>query len=125
MILIDSDIIIWILRKKEDIKQKFISLSEQYEALIFITPIQIAEIYAGLKKKEKIDTEIFLNELLHLPIDKQVGQLAGEYLNLYSKSHSVTLADALIAASAKKNNLKIWTINKKHYPMFSEEEFVS
>ena len=33
------------------------------------------------------------------------------------KSHSVELGDALIAACASSTDLKLWTLNKKHYPM--------
>lgn len=40
-------------------------------------------------------------------------------------SHNVTLADALVAACSRVNNLKLWTMNKKHYPMLEEDEFTS
>jgi predicted nucleic acid-binding protein len=124
MILIDSDIIIWILRGDEDIRNKFEELARQSDGQFYITPIQLAEIYAGIRENERAATELFLDSLLHISIDKQTGQLAGNYLNQYKKSHGVTISDGLIAACVKKNNLRIWTLNKKHYPMFRAMDFV-
>jgi hypothetical protein len=36
-------------------------------------------------------------------IDENIGQLAGEYLRQFSKSHNLKIADALIAVSAAQN----------------------
>ena len=46
-----------------------------------------------------------------------IGRKAGAYLRSYAKSHSVQLGDALIAACASVENLQLWTLNRKHYPM--------
>lgn len=50
-------------------------------------------------------------------IDAEVGRRAGEYLALYSKSHGVGIADALTAAAASTSGLRLWTLNRRHYPM--------
>ena len=47
---------------------------------------------------------------------KKIGKVVGFFINKYRKSHSVELADALIAACVKVKELKLWTLNKKHYP---------
>jgi len=52
-----------------------------------------------------------------LPIDLEIGRQAGEYLRQFSKSHSVELGDALIAAAAAVHDLELWTRNRRHYPM--------
>jgi hypothetical protein len=124
MILIDSDIIIWILRGNSDIKDQMEVFVNDINEKLFITPIQISEIYAGLKEKERIDTSLFLETLPCLEINDHVGKLAGEYLNIYKKSHGLTLADAMIAACSKIYNLKLWTLNKKHYPMLGKNDFI-
>ncbi|OGF58619.1 MAG: hypothetical protein A2Y62_14555 [Candidatus Fischerbacteria bacterium RBG_13_37_8] len=59
-----------------------------------------------------------------LSIDLEAGKLAGEYLNKYQKSKGVTLTDSIIAACAKIHGLKLWTANKKHYPMLNKEDFL-
>ena len=123
MILIDSDILIWILRGRTDVRDTLALLLGKTENRLFITPIQMAEIYAGLKEKEKIDTSLFLNSLQCLAVDSDVGRLAGEYLRLYKKSHGIAMADALIGACAKIHGMKLWTLNVKHYPMLARDEF--
>ena len=119
----DTDILIWLLRGREDIKIKFIKVTKETEGNLYITPIRIAEIYAGLKPKEKDLAERFIDSFYLLEINAEVGKLAGEFMNKYRKSHSVEITDALIAAAVKINSCKLWTLNKKHYPMLTEEEF--
>jgi hypothetical protein len=123
--MVDTDIIIWILRGKLEFKLNFDEAVKHSDSYIFITPIQIAEILAGMREKEKIETEEFLNSLNVVELNREIGNLAGRYINQYKKSYNVTLADALIAACTKLHNLQIWTLNKKHYPMFDEEQFYS
>ncbi|MEW6088649.1 MAG: type II toxin-antitoxin system VapC family toxin [bacterium] len=122
--MIDTDIIIWLLRGNEEIKEKFKKIVGENKGIIFITPIQITEIYAGLREKEKIETEIFLDSFNCLAIDKKIGEIAGSFINLYAKAHNLTIADALIGAMTKINSLKLWTLNKKHYPMIKPDEFL-
>lgn len=123
MVMIDSDIIIWILRGDEEIKTKFKKAVIETKGFIFITPIQISEIYAGLRVKEKIETEIFFDSLNCINIDKKAGEIAGVYINQFQKTHKITVSDALIGAISKMNSLKLWTLNKKHYPMLKMEDF--
>ncbi len=123
MIVIDTDILIWILRENENVKVRFTDLVTETNGYVFITPIQVAEIYAGLREKEKVKTERFLESLNIIDIDKEVGKLAGEFIQEYGKSHNVTMADALIGAAVKLNGFRLWTLNKKHYPMLEAKEF--
>jgi predicted nucleic acid-binding protein len=124
MILIDTDILIWILRNSAKHKVKFNDLAEKYNGELFITPIQYLEIMAGVREKERIDTEIFLDSLGMINIDKSIGKLAGEMVRIYKKSHDLNSADTLIAATAKIHDLKLWTENQKHYPMMTKNEFI-
>lgn len=124
MIMVDTDILIWILRGNEDMKGQFLNIAESTNGLVFITPVQISEIYSGLRRGEKNRTDLLLNSLLKIEIDERTGRLSGDYIRQYKKSHNVTLADSLIAAAAYLNNLKLWTLNKKHYPMYKEGDFI-
>ncbi len=124
MIVVDTDILIWILRGNKDILKKFIALAKETKGNLYLTPVQVAEIYSGIREKEIEKTALFLKNLLLLVIDYKIGKTTGDYMSKYKKSHNVTLADALTASCAKNNNFKIWTLNKKHYPMFTEKEFV-
>jgi hypothetical protein len=125
MIIVDSDILIWILRGSIDIKEKMTQLIIQNNIQLFITPIQISEIYSGMREKERTNTTLFLDSFPCINIDYYTGKLAGEYMRQYKKSHNVTLSDSLIAACCIQNNLKLWTLNKKHYPMLQKDDFIS
>lgn len=125
MIMVDSDILIWILRGKNQFREKLLDLAETTDGMLFITPVQIAEIHAGLKKDEFERTEKLLDSLISIDVNRILGKLAGEFMKKYHKSHSLTLADAIIAAAAAENNLKMWTMNTKHYPMFRKHDFIT
>ena len=123
MIILDTDILIWVLRKNKEIKNKLIKATLETDGGLYITPIQIAEIYAGIRTSEEKIIKKFLNSFNIIPIDVQIGELAGRFINQYRKSHSVEIADAIIAAASIVNNFKLWTLNKKHYPMIKKENF--
>ena len=123
MIILDTDILIWVLRKNKEIKNKLIKATLETDGGLYITPIQIAEIYAGIRPSEEKIIKKFLNSFNIIPIDVQIGELAGRFINQYRKSHSVEIADAIIAAASIVNNFELWTLNKKHYPMIKKENF--
>jgi hypothetical protein len=123
MVVVDTDVLIWILRLNKSLVERFKAAIVETNGYLFITPVQVAEIYSGMRLKEKIKIETFIESLNVLDIDKRMGKLAGEFLHDYGKSHSVTMADALVGAAAKANVFKLWTMNRKHYPMFEKDEF--
>ncbi len=125
MIIFDTDIIIWILRGKETIVTDAKRLSEETSGKIYITPIQVAEVYSGMTDKEERKTRKLIESFYFLDINKRIGELAGIYINKYRKSHQIELADAIIGASAKNYNFKLYTLNKKHYPMLSKDDLIS
>ena len=124
MIVIDSDVLIWILRENETVKTRFTEIVVETNGYVFMTPVQVAEIHAGIKEKQRVKTERFLESLNIIDVDKLIGKLAGEFIGVYGKSHNVMMADALIAAATRVNGFKIWTLNKKHYPMLEDNEFL-
>ncbi len=115
-ILLDSDVIIEWLRGCQPVAGSILKLLENGHTLLW-TPVSTAEIFAGARKNDSARIETLFLILEMLPISAAMGRKAGSYLQKYSRSHSVELGDALIAAAASVTNLPIWTINKKHYPM--------
>ena len=116
-ILVDSDIVIEVLRARDQ------AILAQWRALadsptpILVSPITIAEVGAGALPQELPAISRFFAPLTCVDIDPQIGQLAGEYLRQFSKSHNLNIANALIGASAAQNKAVLWTCNRKHYPM--------
>jgi hypothetical protein len=125
LIIFDTDIIIWILRGNEDIVSKAKAISVKTHGKIYITPIQVAEVYSGMTDNEKMKTKELIESFYFLDINKQIGELAGEYMRKFRKSHNIELADAIIGATAKIYNFKLFTLNIKHYPMLNKDDLMN
>ncbi len=124
MLMLDTDVIIWILRGRENEIKSFEQYAYSHEGILCITPIQSAEIYSGMRSEEEIETGLLLKKLYTIDLTIETGILAGKYLRQYSKTHNVTLSDAMIADACRLTGMNIWTYNKKHYPMLSDKEII-
>jgi len=117
IVLTDSDILIEVSRGRDKILvSRWLELGKS-DALILYSAVSAAELWAGARPAEYAALDALFDALLCVPIDAAVGRRAGEYLRRYRKSHAVELAGALIAASAVGNGARLWTRNRKHYPM--------
>jgi len=115
--LLDTSILIGCLRGYKEEVARIESLIEQ-SAGLGSCPVVITEIYAGMREKEKIKTESFINSLKFYPVTRDIAKLAGEYIQHYGKKGiTLSLADATIGAVANAYRLNLLTHNKKHYPM--------
>ncbi len=83
----------------------------------YCTPISVAEVYAGIRRGEEDLTRAFFDVRGEVVFDAETGRRAGTYLSRYGRSHGVAIADALVAAAATTSDLRLWTLNRKHYPM--------
>lgn len=116
MYLIDTDVIIWVLRgnkKYADLLQT-LALKET----LSISVITIAEIYKNVYPGELIKTENLLNAFQSFDVTPLIAKQAGFYFQEYSKNlKKLSLTDCLIAASASINQATLVSLNKKHFPM--------
>jgi predicted nucleic acid-binding protein len=81
-------------------------------------PINITEVYAGMRPKEETATEEFFASLQHVPIAPSAARLAGELKRDYArKGTTLNLGDVIIAAVAIHNKLTLLTDNTKDFPM--------
>jgi predicted nucleic acid-binding protein len=116
-VLIDSDIVIEVLRaRNQTIVAQWSALAES-NSTVFVSPVTFAEVGAGAFDHEIERIAQLLAPLACAPIDERIGQLAGKYLRRYGRSHNLKIADALIAASALQSQAALWTRNREHYPM--------
>jgi predicted nucleic acid-binding protein len=115
-ILLDSDVIFAWLRGYDPFAELIPELISKANLLAW-TPVSVAEIYAGVRRGEEGQVENLFFVLETLPLSAEIGKKAGGYLRAYSKSHGVELGDALIAGAAHVHDMRLWTLNKKHYPM--------
>jgi predicted nucleic acid-binding protein len=113
-VLVDTDVMIDFLRGNP----KAVSLVKKHAEHIILSAIVVAELYAGVRGKEELQTLDALMSLFRIvPISPDLARQGGLYKNEYAKSHGVGLADAIIAASAEEEHAELKTLNTKHYPM--------
>jgi predicted nucleic acid-binding protein len=115
-ILLDSDVIIETLRGRREISNGLRAI-EHRGVPTYCCAISLAEIWAGARPGEEAAAEAFFHSRGEVVLDAAVGRRAGTYLSRYSRSHGVQIADALVAAAASVAGLRLWTLNRRHYPM--------
>ncbi|SRR5260221_2246342 len=116
MYLLDTDVLIWVLRGNEQIIKKVLSLKEM--ASLCISVISIAEIYKNIFPAELTTTEEYLQQHILFDVDAKVAKIAGLYWQQHAKQlKNLSLTDCLIAATANVNNLTLVSLNTKHFPM--------
>ena len=114
--MLDSDVIIEVLRGRREISDAIDSI-EHSGVPTYCCAVSVAEICAGLRTGEEGVTEAFFLARGEVVLDAVVGRRAGAYLARYAGSHGLEIADALIAAAASTAGLRLWTLNRRHYPM--------
>ena len=115
-ILVDTNIIIDFLRKRDKKHTIFYELFSQEENKPVICFITISELWAGKSMEEK-QTRKFVEELIKgceiLEPNIEIAKLSGEILR--KTNYSISLQDAQISAYSLYYNLPILTLNKKDF----------
>lgn len=120
MILVDTDVLIWVLRGRSEAREWMRRTREGGE-LLAISSISIGEVAGTTRSGERREVRRFLDSLAPLPITMREAWQAAEYRRRYRRSHgSIELTDYLIAATAFTEGLPLATLNVRHYPMFPD-----
>jgi len=115
--LLDTSVIIDTLNNKRGRPALLLDLVKSGHVLA-CCPINITEVYAGMRPKEETATEEFFASLQHVPIAPSAARLAGELKRDYArKGTTLNLGDVIIAAVAIHNKLTLLTDNTKDFPM--------
>ena len=118
MLLVDTDILIWYMKGNEK-AYRLIENNKNFH----ISVVTYIEIVQGMRNKEELKNfRKFLKSCnTHLIyINEEISTKAMFYVEHYYLSHSIQLADALIAATAVSHGLPITTGNYKHYKVIKE-----
>ena len=116
-LVLDTDIVIHLLKKQPAIVAGFIGLLEA-QTTFLLSPIVVAEVYAGAFEREYSAIENLFDFCERVALESETGRLAGQYAQRYRKAwQGVSLEDYLLAATAKQHRCPLWTGNRKHYPM--------
>ena len=115
--LLDTSVIIDAINNKKNRRQFLRSLLEQGHVLA-CCPVNVVEVYAGLRPKEEDSTERFLSSLEYYPITFPIGRLARLFKRDFAKrGTTLSVSDTLIASVAIEHQMFLITDNTKDFPM--------
>lgn len=112
-VLVDSDVLIWTLRGNAAAVAKMEGLADWH-----ISAVTYMELAQGCRNKTELKAmqKAFEAESKDvLPITESISDLACSLVEKYALSHSLHMADALIAATAIGHSLPLLTANEKHF----------
>ena len=116
MFLLDTDILIWIIRGNQKIIDSLDAIIHNNST--YISTISIAEVYKNIFPSEIMSSDecIYKNGIIAL--DDYMAKQSGLYWRDYNKQFkNLSITDCMIAATAKINRLSILTLNTRHFPM--------
>lgn len=112
-VLIDSDVLIWIARGHASAILKVQALPNWR-----ISAVSYMELAQGCRNKSELKAlqKAFKSDANDvLPVTQTISDLACTLVDKYALSHSVHVADALIAATAMVHAIPLLTGNAKHF----------
>ena len=114
--LIDTDVLIWVLRGKP----QAISLLQDLlkNEIPAISTLSIYEIWSGARPEEESAIAGFLSAFYLVPVNDSIARKGAEYYRKFrSKGMTLSSTDALIAGTAAIEGLILITQNRRHFPM--------
>lgn len=122
--IFDTDVLIWYLRGNESARTVV-----ERKIPFAISVVTYMELVQGMKNKNEFRTfqrqmRDWGTDIIH--IDQEISARAMFYVQEYWLSHSMMMADALIAATTIRNSETLCTANDKHYrfiPLLEYESF--
>lgn len=115
--LLDTDILIWVLRNRQETVELLSRLSEESGEAPACSALSILEIWSGVRPPEVPKTQLLLDALEALSVDAAVARQAAELLRpLKRQRNPREWIDALIAATALRSQRILVTHNRKDYP---------
>lgn len=116
--MIDTDVIIWYMRGNEKARD-YLDANPYFR----ISVVTYMELVQGMRNKQELQAlrralRNWKAEVIY--INEEISSKAMFYVEQHYLSHSVALADALIAATAVSYGLSLLTGNDKHYKIIKE-----
>ena len=115
--LADSDVLIWVLRNRRDTVEVLSQLAEETGETIACSAVSVLEIWVGTRPSELPKTDLFLEALESIPVDRVIARSAADLLKRVKRRSSPReWVDAVIAATALHHGIPLLTYNRKDYP---------
>jgi len=115
-VLVDTDVLVEFLCGHPGA----VSFMETFDQRIILSSIVIAELRAAARDEdERAALDDFFTLFPVVPVSEAVAKRGAVHWSEYGMLHGVSLADALLAATAEAEGAELKTMNTGHFPMFA------
>ncbi|MBI5845089.1 MAG: type II toxin-antitoxin system VapC family toxin [Deltaproteobacteria bacterium] len=111
--IFDSDVLIWFFRGNP----KAAALVEN-EGLRSLSVVSYMEVLRGVRDKRELKTILDLLKRFDfdiVPLSESIGTRAASFIEQFTLKSGLTVADALIAATAVHHGQTLCTANQRHF----------
>ncbi|MHA1399444.1 MAG: type II toxin-antitoxin system VapC family toxin [Candidatus Heimdallarchaeaceae archaeon] len=119
MIILDSDVIIHILDKKSEKKDKLLQRIKEENDEVVTTVLNLEEVLFGIFKSQNsanLSSKNLLYSLPIIPFIKEDSIIAAKIeWEMERKGKKKPRGDIIIASIAIRNNARLYTLNLKHF----------
>ncbi len=114
MIVLDTTVLIDLLRGHEPARSYLMSLDEPPAC----SEVSRVELMRGIRSRERTAAEQLMRALRWISLDEEIARRAGLIGRAWRRSHGLSTPDLVIAATAQELGAQLATSNVRHYPMF-------
>jgi predicted nucleic acid-binding protein len=115
-VVYDTSILIDVLRN-DPAALEYVRDAQEVPACSEVTRV---EVMRGLRSAERSSAETLFQALRWVPVDEPIARRAGELGRRWDRHRpGISVADLVIAATAKALDAELATTNVRHYPMFA------
>ncbi|MBI4230691.1 MAG: type II toxin-antitoxin system VapC family toxin [Planctomycetes bacterium] len=121
--LFDTDVLIWVLRGNEHAAR---AIEEAPRCLTSI--VSYMELLQGARDRKELRTiRSFLSDcgIQVCPLTENIGHRGSVYMEEHVLASRMSVADAMIAATAVENRVPLCTSNRKHYRQIGDLEIAA
>ena len=124
IICLDTSVLIEYFRKVNKSKSFFYQLTDEYD-LFAVSAITEYEIYYGSNADQDIFWDDFFRKIVSLPFNSEANRATIRIeRELKRKNKTIDKPDLMIAGTAFANNMKLATLNVKHFELIVGLELI-
>ena len=113
MIVLDTTVLIDVLRGVRAAFEYLVGVDDPV-----CSEVTRVEVLRGIRRRERDAVEDLMRAMTWMPVDQLVARRAGELGRRWYRSHSLSTADLVVAATAMQLGADLATSNVRHFPMF-------
>lgn len=112
-LILDTDVLIEVLRDQDGVIEWLKSIGSLEIGISVLTRMELVQGAQNRKEQELIIAELERYQVVHLALTD--SERAMRWFEKHYLSHGVEIIDCMIAASAVRLDLPLYTFNQKHY----------